>query len=114
MTTTPIIPKEPEAKPENPSLAQLLVKRTILKHLHLIIPYNGHYADDGACKYLWDCEYYFCEVAQFSGAEPTDYNKVIGASRALVKRTGETWQTFEQQVASKYGEPIWTWEAYMN
>ena len=92
--------------------ARSLAKKTILKNIRPIDTYGGRVQNDGARKYLLDCERYFREITHYAGAEPDECDKIIHASGRLVQRASESWRAFEQKVAGRYAEPIQTWAAY--
>lgn len=98
-----------------PSVAITASKRALMKGIRNIEEYNSHIKDDAARKYLRDCERYFREIAQFTGMEPEDYDKVIRASGALKGHAASQWKRQEERIAATDpDQAVRTFAAYQN
>ena len=81
-----MLPKRPMFSAVNAQSNASAAKRALMKSVRAIDEYDGRIQNNATCKYLRDCERYFREIAQFAGAHPEEYNKVIRASGALKGR----------------------------
>ena len=83
-------------------------KRALLKTIPKIRAYAGKIQGDAAREYLYDCERYFQQVAEFSTSALIDREKIMYASGALSEKALKSWRGYERQVAEGYETAILT------
>ena len=87
-------------------------KRALLKTIPKIRAYAGKIQGDAAREYLYDCERYFQQVAEFSTSALIDRERIMYASGALSEKALKSWRGYERQVAEGYETAILTWQSY--
>jgi hypothetical protein len=79
-------PAEAVATPAGNDRAEADKKRALLKTIRKIRDYTGKIQGDAAREYLYDCERYFQQVAEFSASALIDREKIMYASSALLEK----------------------------
>jgi hypothetical protein len=102
----------PTAAPAGNDRAEADKKQALLKTIPKIRDYTGKIQGDAAREYLYDCERYFQQVAEFSASALVDREKIMYASGALIEKALRSWRGHERQVVEGYETAISTWQGY--
>ena len=110
--TTSLAPGTGSPRPGADDRADSEKRRAILKTIVKIRDYNGKIPDEAAREYLYDCERYFRQIAEFSHATMTDWERIMHASSSLTGQAAKTWRYRERQVDGGFEKRLESWDEY--